>query len=491
MAVQPAAAQAREFYQAVSPQAGTQSSAGRAFEDMLSSMRGVRQPPAVFSERKSVPVGTAAVRSCENAGDIAQSDAQPQAEELFAEAGESGEGLFDPDLILRDGFDAAENVKSGQDAMIELAASEDDAAISKDEIYGERDGKTPDEEASEPDSGAAPPDSDTPASVWNQQNIASIAGVSPAKTTKILPDAEKSSGQENTASKIVSCSVSSGRPAKHAAVAAGEGPAGDPEAFEEAASGTVRDDEPARGDEPGDESFTHYGGQNSAPDPEIPDREPGLNTVRESRGDGSSGKNKTAAKTSEAADGAAEKDNSAGAFPAIKPGGEETVYSTSPRPDVRQVRETETPAVRLPETYALRKDSAFGEGLSFVVDFMRKDSSAQARIVVEPPALGRVDISLSSTSAGVEANFRVDSEELGQMVQGQLDSLKASLHAQGIHVSELTVDIRNSDSRQGRNEPYGSKAKSRRGAMSEGDEDAPDAKIVRLDLENGLLHWVA
>jgi flagellar hook-length control protein FliK len=142
-------------------------------------------------------------------------------------------------------------------------------------------------------------------------------------------------------------------------------------------------------------------------------------------------------------------------------------------------------------TYTLASGDKFGEGLLTVVEMMTGPESSEVRIIVEPPALGRVDVSLRASSAGVEAMFRVDNEELRQMVQNQLDSLKASLQAQGIHVSGLSVDIRNGDAGEGRGNPRGAKGKRARNVRdgSGGVED--EARVVRLDLEKGLLHWVA
>jgi hypothetical protein len=142
------------------------------------------------------------------------------------------------------------------------------------------------------------------------------------------------------------------------------------------------------------------------------------------------------------------------------------------------------------QAYALSSGDKFGEGLLRAIDIVRSDEASEARLVVEPPALGRIDISLKSSSDGVEAMFRVDNEELRRMVQNQLDSLKASLQAQGIHVYALTVDIRNNDGEKGRNDTS-SRKKGQGRVSKEEDELAPDARIIRLDLEQGLLHWVA
>ena len=147
--------------------------------------------------------------------------------------------------------------------------------------------------------------------------------------------------------------------------------------------------------------------------------------------------------------------------------------------------------VRMPVTYTLVSQDKFGEGLLSVVEFISRGESPQVRIIVEPPALGRVDVSLVSSANGVEATFRVDSEELRQMVQNQIDALKSSLQAQGIHVSGLTVDIRNGEGENSRGD-RASKNR-RRGVRGEDEADDPaeDTRIVRLDLERGLLHWVA
>jgi flagellar hook-length control protein FliK len=142
-----------------------------------------------------------------------------------------------------------------------------------------------------------------------------------------------------------------------------------------------------------------------------------------------------------------------------------------------------------PAAYPLRSGNKFGEGLLSVVELMNRDGSPEARIVVEPPALGRIDVALRTTSNGVEALFRVENEELKQMVQFQLDSLKTSLQAQGIHVSALTVDIRNSEGQKDRS--HGAPKRGRRAGPDGVEDDADEAVISRLDLENGLLYWVA
>jgi flagellar hook-length control protein FliK len=151
-----------------------------------------------------------------------------------------------------------------------------------------------------------------------------------------------------------------------------------------------------------------------------------------------------------------------------------------------------TPMMTLPgSTYELGGESPLGDGMRSVLEFMKNDGINEARIVVEPPSLGRVDVSLQASGAGVEAVFKVDNEALKQILQQQLDLLKTSLEAQGIHVSNLAVDIKNRDDQKGRPDLYGNRGKTRRadGIADIGGEDEP--RLVRIDLEKGLLHWVA
>lgn len=145
-------------------------------------------------------------------------------------------------------------------------------------------------------------------------------------------------------------------------------------------------------------------------------------------------------------------------------------------------------------TYVLSGPHALEGGITSIVEFMRNDGVQEALIVVDPPMLGRIEVSLQAGSAGVEAIFRVDNEDLRQMMQQQMDLLKSSLQAQGIYVAGLTVDIRNKDDHKSRGDAYDTGKKTRRTGASGSVEDETEGhreKLVRLDLEKGLLHWVA
>jgi flagellar hook-length control protein FliK len=178
--------------------------------------------------------------------------------------------------------------------------------------------------------------------------------------------------------------------------------------------------------------------------------------------------------------------------PSTERAAEPPVFAAAQFAEPGRARTEAPPVVQAPVVYTLMSADKFGEGLRSVLTVITREGGAEARIVVEPPALGRVDISLRSSANGVEANFRVDNEELRQMVQKQLDSLKESLTAQGIHVSGMTVDIKNNEGERDRGNAGASKKGRRQVHPGVTDEDIEDgARVLRLDLEKGLLHWVA
>ncbi|NLB83890.1 MAG: flagellar hook-length control protein FliK [Synergistaceae bacterium] len=136
-----------------------------------------------------------------------------------------------------------------------------------------------------------------------------------------------------------------------------------------------------------------------------------------------------------------------------------------------------------------RNGEALGEGMTNVVRFLRRDGLHRASIVVEPPALGRVEIELSSTTGGVEASIRVGSEQLRQLVQDQLIVLRNSLSQQGVQMTSCTVDIGDSRMDQGENKDTGEKEQVHTARLA--GEQREETLSFRVDLEQGLLYWMA
>ena len=133
------------------------------------------------------------------------------------------------------------------------------------------------------------------------------------------------------------------------------------------------------------------------------------------------------------------------------------------------------------------QSSGVRDGITNVVRFIRADGVQKARVVVDPPALGRISVELTSGTSGVEASIKVSSEQIRQLVQDQLSELRMNLSQQGVQVAEFTVDVQQDNSgsqnQQGQqNNPY---------MNFFADDDDNETEEFRIDLEDGLLYWVA
>ncbi len=137
--------------------------------------------------------------------------------------------------------------------------------------------------------------------------------------------------------------------------------------------------------------------------------------------------------------------------------------------------------------------AALPEGMTEVVRVIATEEGHRARIIVDPPALGRVDVTVQTTGNGMEAVLRVDNEALRQTLLGQLDQLRQALAQQGITVGQLSVDVRQQEEQQHSQSDSGKNRRTNRlSGVEDGvsDEDE-ERRTVRLDLERGLLHWIA
>ena len=134
--------------------------------------------------------------------------------------------------------------------------------------------------------------------------------------------------------------------------------------------------------------------------------------------------------------------------------------------------------------------TALREGLENVVRFARMNGEQRASLIVDPPALGRLTVELTSGAAGLEANIKVSSEQVRHLVQDQIVQLRMSLAQQGVQLAQFSVDVQQDDGRgrQGFGQGQGNRRRSRSGAAGEDDEAA--GTVFRVDLNEGLLHWV-
>lgn len=178
-----------------------------------------------------------------------------------------------------------------------------------------------------------------------------------------------------------------------------------------------------------------------------------------------------------------------------KEAAESAVYSASPKPLQSASQQQVSFANLLSGETQLqgRGGAALEDGMQHVVRFLRTEGRQAASIIVDPPALGRIEIELVTIAKGVEASIKVASEQVRQLVQDHITVLRNHLEQQGVHLGEFIVDLRdNSKGQSGRNAFAGERNGRRRGVSvldAEGiDETIPS---FRMDLEHGLLSWVA
>lgn len=151
-------------------------------------------------------------------------------------------------------------------------------------------------------------------------------------------------------------------------------------------------------------------------------------------------------------------------------------------------RTSATPLNLQTASYSLSHSQTLRDGMTNIIRFIRADGVQKANVVIDPPALGRISVELSSTSSGVEASIKVASEQIRQLVQDQLSELRMNLSQQGVQVAEFTVDVQqdNSGNSNHQGSHYGNEQ--RAFAISEADDETEE---FRIDLEEGLLYWVA
>ena len=139
---------------------------------------------------------------------------------------------------------------------------------------------------------------------------------------------------------------------------------------------------------------------------------------------------------------------------------------------------------------ASRGPSAFSESVGNVIRFINTGGLTKATIIIDPPALGKVNIEIISTDNGIETILKVSNEQVKLLVQDQIIQLKQNLEQIGVNLAEFTVDIQqdnNSSRDQSNNKPQ----KVRLGAVEEEESEAERIEAFRVDLRKGLLHWIA
>ncbi|SMG29440.1 flagellar hook-length control protein FliK, partial [Dethiosulfovibrio salsuginis] len=162
--------------------------------------------------------------------------------------------------------------------------------------------------------------------------------------------------------------------------------------------------------------------------------------------------------------------------------------------DVRQSVQPKSEPLPTQTMYLPQKGpDALPHGLVQVVRHVMADGTQKATVIIDPPALGRVEVEVRATSTGIEASFKVDSAQVREMIKPQIPVLQDMLSQQGIVASSISVDIRQGDERRSpwRDSLDSIKLRRRKGASEEEELEIPLMDTARLDMERGVLQWYA
>jgi len=142
------------------------------------------------------------------------------------------------------------------------------------------------------------------------------------------------------------------------------------------------------------------------------------------------------------------------------------------------------------QTLGSRGSAAILEGAELLLRTAVRAESHSARMIIDPPALGPVEVSVTLAADGLSASFRVESEAVRQLLLQHADALRESLARAGLPVGgfSLSVDVGTGDRRPPEASPEG-RRRARNGRNDEEGEERGEP-LGRLDAEAGVLHWV-
>ncbi|MBQ3625703.1 MAG: flagellar hook-length control protein FliK, partial [Synergistaceae bacterium] len=150
--------------------------------------------------------------------------------------------------------------------------------------------------------------------------------------------------------------------------------------------------------------------------------------------------------------------------------------------------------LNLNNNYNYSRAETLREGIVNVIRFTRVDGLHKANMIIDPPAIGRVTVELTSSTSGVEASIKVVNEQVRQLVQDQITELRMTLEQQGVQVTQFAVDVQQDNAgRQQEQQEQSGQGRRRVNALGglEPEAENGEAEEFRIDLNEGLLYWVA
>ncbi|HHV52405.1 MAG TPA: flagellar hook-length control protein FliK [Synergistaceae bacterium] len=133
---------------------------------------------------------------------------------------------------------------------------------------------------------------------------------------------------------------------------------------------------------------------------------------------------------------------------------------------------------------------AAGNGLGHAIRFIHQGNIDRAYVVVEPPEWGRIQIDLGLSRDGLEAFIRVENEELAASLRGQIEGLKTALESSGINLAHVAVEAKGGDMGRRSGDQLEERRRKKASDPHIGEEGVEGA-IFQLDLDRGLLCWIA
>ena len=133
---------------------------------------------------------------------------------------------------------------------------------------------------------------------------------------------------------------------------------------------------------------------------------------------------------------------------------------------------------------------AAGNGLGHAIRFIHQGNIDRAYVVVEPPEWGRIQIDLGLSRDGLEALIKVENEELAASLRGQIEGLKTALESSGINLAHVAVEAKGGDTGRGSGDQPEERRRKKTSDPHIGEEGVEGA-VFQLDLDRGLLCWIA
>jgi flagellar hook-length control protein FliK len=168
--------------------------------------------------------------------------------------------------------------------------------------------------------------------------------------------------------------------------------------------------------------------------------------------------------------------------------------SRAPRVETTAEPVIEITRTDLTQGSAIERAVTLSEGMAQVIEVIRNRNGHKGRMVLEPPELGTVRIEIQSSRDQVRLHLFVENAQARDLVDQSMDVLRQSLSRQGLTLAETMVDI--DAGGNGGQAAWGSGASndSLPGSVvpdtAEETQD-PGEVIARLDIEKGLLNWIA